>query len=507
MNFKELRRALRFHIGRVWIEATSFLPGFAGHPLYALAGRVAFHAVGRDRRLALANLRRAFPEASEASIREMARSVFIELLRNIFDVASAAHWTRKERDRRLKVEGLDLLKEALDAGRGVILMGAHQGAWELIPVALLDRGMTCTAVARPIREPRLDRWLNGHRKKLGINTLPGGGIFAAREARRILARGGVLGILLDQRVRRGGLIVPFFGRSARFSTGPIRLALESGAPILPVTIRRLGRSHLIRIGFAIQRPGADVPRRESVPGFTRRCVAELESMIRASPLEWAWIHPRWEEETGFEAPPAAVPQAKETATASREAAAPALGAVRAAVTMAVILGALSACSESKPPEAPPGGPSDVTSAMAGVRVRETVDGRLKWILTGDSAETNETTRETMITDLHVDFYNEKEEVYSVLTADTGVLRRSNNDMTGHGHVRVVTTDGDTLTTEQLDWDNRKGRVRTKEPFRLARPDGVIAGRGFDSDPGLRNYTTEDVRIDARGARSGSDEHP
>ena len=79
------------------------------------------------------------------------------------------------------------------------------------------------------------------------------------------------------------------------------------------------------------------------------------------------------------------------------------------------------------------------------------------------------------------------------------MQRSNNDMTARGHVVVITTKGDTLTTERLDWSSVQNRVKTDLPFRLGRPDGVFTGVGFESDPDLTHYTTQQVRIDARDA--------
>jgi LPS export ABC transporter protein LptC len=232
--------------------------------------------------------------------------------------------------------------------------------------------------------------------------------------------------------------------------------------------------------------------------MVRACVRELEAMIRCSPADWAWIHPRWPEERAPEAVRGAETRPADTAGPQ---AAPIVrtGAAACGMIGLTLLAALllSACGQTRPPQAERKDDPGLASALGEFRLRETVDGRLRWVLTADSADTFEPTNQTVVLHLRVDFYNDSADVYSVLTADRGVVQRSNNDMTARGNVRLVTRAGDTLTTEVLDWNNLSSRVRTTESFRLGRPGGVLTGVGFESDPGIRNYTTEDVRIDAR----------
>jgi KDO2-lipid IV(A) lauroyltransferase len=422
--------------------------------------------------------------------------VFQELLKNIFDVAAFPRWSAVVQERELSVQGVPHLKEALAAGRGALLIGCHQGAFELIPVALAREGFDVHAFSRPVAEPRLDRWLSEHREALGIRTLPRDGLTAALRARRLLGGGGIVAVLLDHKIRRGGVMVEFFGRPARFATGPIRLALATGAPIVPVRIgRRSDGRHEVTIGKPVPAADPTLPHSEQCRALLRSCVAELESMIRSSPAEWAWMHRRW-------------PSEGSPSSGKRTNRQPArlFGLRRAALTLALPAVLAAGCNVSKPPgETMTEEPAGPASAIGGFQLSETESGRLKWILRADSAETfDNALNQTIVTGVHVDFYDASRQVYSALTADEASVQSSTNDMSASGNVRVVTRDGDTLTTNTLEWNSAPGRVRTKDPFRLARPDAVLTGTGFESDPGLKNYTTEDVRIDARGGNSRPD---
>ena len=198
-------------------------------------------------------------------------------------------------------------------------------------------------------------------------------------------------------------------------------------------------------------------------------------MIREAPEQWAWFTPVG---AGAGAPG---------------------GRAGLLVALVALLGLGAGCGQKKAPAvvvSPTRVDTGPEATTHGFTTRESFDGRTKWILVADSAQTWDDRGQTILSNLRVDFYNADQVVYSVLTADQGAVYRSTNNVAASGHVHVTTTDGDTLTTEHLAWQNAAGRVQTDDPFRLARPDGVLTGTGFESDPGLKNYTTKDVTIDA-----------
>jgi KDO2-lipid IV(A) lauroyltransferase len=484
-SWTRLRRGARYHAGRVLLGAASRLPAPVGRTFGAFLGVAAWGVIARDRRIAEANLAAAHPDWSAGDVRRAARAAFAELGRNVFDVAAAPRWSPAVRQRRITVEGAEHLEAASAGGRGVLLFGGHQGAWELVAVALGDRGFRVTGLARPIREARLDRALDAHRAALGITTLKVGTLGAARAAHRALAGGGLLACLIDHRIRAGGRVVSFFGRPARFATGPFRLAAATDARLVPVQIRRGNDGgHVVVVHPPLPEPPRDRSPALRVAELVDAGVAALERMIAADPGGWAWMHPRWGR-----------PE-RAAAVAGRLQTAGFLAAALCAAALAVAGGA-AGCGESRTPTGEPPTTEGPSSVLAGLTLRETEDGRLRWILTADSSETWEQPNQTLVKRLHIDFYDPTGAVSSVLTSNEGLVLRSTNDLTARGNVRLVSKEGDTLTTERLDWNNLAGRLSTDLPFRLAGPDGALTGIGFETDPGLRNYTTKEVRIDGR----------
>jgi KDO2-lipid IV(A) lauroyltransferase len=475
-------RWLRYAAGRSAVGLLSGLPRPAGLGLGRFLGRIGHALVRRDRDILRHNLELVHPGWSDADRSDFGRRVFERLGENIFDVASLPRWTPDERRARIAVAGFEHLQAAIAAGRGVLLVGGHQGAWELVAPALVDRGVTVQGLSRPVREARLDAWLDDHRAAMGSRTIKVGTLAGARRAHRLLTGGGVLGLLIDHRVRRGGRWVEFFGRPSRFATGPARLAVATGAAMVPVAItRRDDGGHRVTIAPALAAPAAGSTSAR-VGVLLDAAVRALEAMIAPDPASWAWMHPRWGR---------ANPSMSERLSATPRTAMCLLFA-------ALLLGGTS-CGHRPTGDAPPPAPNAPSTILTGITLRETDQGKLRWILKADSSETFTQPNQTIARNIHVDFFDALGQPTSTLTADEGVVQRSNNDMTARGHVVVITTKGDTLTTERLDWSSVQNRVKTDLPFRLGRPDVVMTGVGFESDPDLTKYNTREVRIDARDA--------
>jgi KDO2-lipid IV(A) lauroyltransferase len=288
MTGKELRRILR-------ARAVQALPGLLdrlgearGRRICVGIGRAGHRLVGRDRRLARSNLARVYPGWSTRDVERTARRVFEEIGRNAFDFLRYPDLSEEERATLVAIEGREHLERALARGRGVVVVTGHLGCWELLAATLVREGVSLKALARPLREARLDAMLLEHRRRMGVETLSSQRL-PVRAVRHLRA-GGALGVLIDQRIRRGGVVVSFLDQPTRLTDAPARLALATGAVLLPTGIRRLP-DHRHRVTI---RPGRPVESSDTVAGLTRYLAGEIGVLIRSVPEQWMWIHPRWE---------------------------------------------------------------------------------------------------------------------------------------------------------------------------------------------------------------------
>jgi KDO2-lipid IV(A) lauroyltransferase len=290
------------------------LPHSAARACGGALGRLAHRLDRRHRRVALRNLALAFPELPPAARRRLAARCFRHFGAALCDLISADRFDPVEVCRRFSYEGWEHLDAAERLGKGVFLLGAHHGCWEISgrPIGLY-RG-TLHTIARPADNPYLERELSRLRARHGYEVIHKRG--AARRMLQVLRAGGRIGILPDQRVRpHEGILVPFFGHPALTTPVLARLSLRSGAPVVPVFAypEPRGRYRVVvrppilppatppaHASAAEAVEAADVPAggadssAEIVAALTRRYLEVIEREIRDHPHMWLWMHRRWD---------------------------------------------------------------------------------------------------------------------------------------------------------------------------------------------------------------------
>jgi len=256
-------------------------------------GLLAWALDGRHRRVAEGNMELALPEIGPAERRRLVRDCFRHFGAALCDAISSTRFDPVEICRHFTLEGWENLEAADRRGRGVFILSAHVGFWELVPpVVALYRG-AMSIVVRPADNPYLDRELRALRERFGNEVVPKRG--AARKMLERLRAGGRVGILIDQRVQpKEGIAVPFFGRPAQTSPVLARMSLRTGAAVVPVAAfpEPGGRYRLIARPAILPPEGAEDDD-ANVAALTRRYLEVAEEDIRAHPAQWLWMHRRW----------------------------------------------------------------------------------------------------------------------------------------------------------------------------------------------------------------------
>jgi Kdo2-lipid IVA lauroyltransferase/acyltransferase len=258
-----------------------------------LLGRLAFLVLGDRRRIAVANLRRAFPDLTEEDRMRIARRSFENFGVNFIELLLIPFVPKEEYAGRFPLEGRHIVDEALALKRGIIALVFHFANWEIMGVAGEIIGREIVVLARPMkRHARLNRFINSLRYSTGLRILPNAE--TAMEVMRLLKEEAVVAILSDQREKRSRAVyVEFFGEDVPTNKGTAMIAMKTKAPVIPC--------HLVRQGFLRYRVvfGEQLPmeRKGDLNGLiasnTRTINAVLESIIRQYPDEWFWVHRRW----------------------------------------------------------------------------------------------------------------------------------------------------------------------------------------------------------------------
>ena len=178
------------------------------------------------------NLEIAFPELSIAERRRLLHRAFGNLGRLLGVFSHFSNDNQRLQD-LIICEGLDHLRNAQAAGHGVILFTGHIGAWELSSFALSLFGHPLSFLVRRIDNPKIDAMVDRARTNLGNRTIDKRS--AAREMLAILREGDTLGILVDMNtLDREAIFVDFFNQPASTTFMVAKLALRTGAAVLPV---------------------------------------------------------------------------------------------------------------------------------------------------------------------------------------------------------------------------------------------------------------------------------
>jgi KDO2-lipid IV(A) lauroyltransferase len=288
-----MRERLEFWLVAAVARALGVLPRGLARLLANGLTAVLYRLLGRLRRVGLRNLELARPELTAAERERTLRGVFRHLGWLLVEFCRMDRYTPENTKNWLRTEGLEHYLAARARGRGVLVVTGHMGAWELSSYYHSLMGYPMGMVARPLDNRRLDTFVNAIRCRHGNRILCKDDF--ARGLLRAMKNGETVGILMDTNMTPPqGIFVDFFGVAACTASGLARIALKTGAAVLP--------------GFMLWEPeegryvlhfGEEIPVARSgdaerdIYTLTQAATAAIESWVRRYPDQWLWIHKRW----------------------------------------------------------------------------------------------------------------------------------------------------------------------------------------------------------------------
>ena len=293
---------LRRHSIREWLEfsavwllvfALGLMPRRMARQGGAWIGAAAFKLMGRLRRVGLRNLTLAYPEWEEQRRLATLRMVYRNLGYLLAEFCLMSGYSHEQASKFIEYDGLDHYLDAHERGKGVLVLTGHLGAWELSSFYHSLAGFPMGLVIRRLDNPLVDRFVNG------IRTLHGNRVIHkddfARGLISAMRSGETVGILMDTNMTPPqGVFVPFFGVQACTASGLARVALRTGAAVLPGFLLwdEARQKYVLRFGkpMDLLRTGeADADVLANTAAFT----AAIEGYVRANPEQWLWMHRRW----------------------------------------------------------------------------------------------------------------------------------------------------------------------------------------------------------------------
>lgn len=247
-----------------------------------LIGKIMWPIINFRRRIIVRNLRIACAPLEMAEAEKMARDSFIRSVANLLSSSISPKAKGGKIEDMLEMENPELLEEACAQGRGVVLLLAHMGNWELLTRMnhFFPNGTKSGAFYRPLNNLILNQ------RVLKMREASGTRLFSKRDSLHqvgaFLRDNGVIGILADQRVGQQGEVVSFFGRLTRVSPLPSLLVRRCKSEVLALSLRTVA-------------PGKWSARYHKVekPYRSENCMKALEQAMKVSMMDVFWLQERW----------------------------------------------------------------------------------------------------------------------------------------------------------------------------------------------------------------------
>lgn len=288
---KNLRYLLEYIFFKIIANFLRFLPRGGVLSLGSWAGDFIYYCVPIRKNIMVSHLQQAFPEKKPEEIYQIARNAYRSLAMNSFEHLCLPYLSKEGLISVVDMHNEELLQKGFERGKGIIFVGGHFGNWEYFGGAVSAKGYPIGYVVANIGNPYIDRMVNRHRKKTGIDILEKGmtmrGILKALRGNRSLA------MLMDQDAGNTGTFVNFFGRPCSAPKGPAIFALKTGATVLYVSSARQEDGRLKAVFEEVEVDYEAGPSEENINALMQRATEMLEASVREYPGQWFWMHRRW----------------------------------------------------------------------------------------------------------------------------------------------------------------------------------------------------------------------
>lgn len=262
---------------------------------YAIAhglGFSVFWLLKKERTKTVAHLKEAFgDEKTENEYIQIAQNVFIHLAKSAMDVLCFPRLNRSRIEKLVFNDGTEKLDEALSRGKGVIALTGHIGNWELLASYFRFLDYPGSLMGRRIYYEKFNDVLVYLRQCGLVST-----IYRDESPRKVLAAlkdNHVIGISADQDIDSlEGVFVPFFGKPTWTPIGPAKLALATGAAIVPAFMIHEGDQYRLYLEDAIL-PNLNVDKEKAIRQMTEAWSGIVEKYVQQFPDQWVWMHNRW----------------------------------------------------------------------------------------------------------------------------------------------------------------------------------------------------------------------
>ncbi len=279
-----------------WI-ASLLPPKFRGH-LGMCIGNFLFLIPSKRKKIALYNLRIAFPDKSFDELKKIARKSFQNLSIVFIETSAAEFFSEKDITKLIKINNIELVPQLLSQNKGLIFLSAHYGNWEYAAIAAgIYSKVPINVIVQKQKNKFVNKSITKTRTKFGNNVVPMNN--AARQIIHAIRKNEAIAMLVDQSAKFGkDNFIDFFTTPALTYDAPAELALRFRTPIVyGFAFRNQDFTYTIDLK---ELDFSDLSySKENIKILTRRHVEALEKQILKAPEQWVWEHKRWKHSVDY----------------------------------------------------------------------------------------------------------------------------------------------------------------------------------------------------------------
>lgn len=290
-RLKRFRHYLEYLVIRFLFGFAAIWPIRLNQRFGAAIGALAWRLAKKDRSIARYQVDFSFPELSDKEREDLVRETFRNLGVTLFETLAMERF-RRERDRWITLDGEEVVREAHQMGRGVILVFGHLANWELLSIVCEMLDIEGIIVTSQIGAKRTDTLLMENRRSKGVVPIHRGEKTLPLSIAKCFKQNRFFLSAIDQDMYVPSVFVDFFGRKASTPKNIAVLAQRYKAPVVSVFSARMddGRH---RFSFRLLSKAPYRGGEEEITDLTQLYTRTLEDHIRSYPAQWVWHHRRW----------------------------------------------------------------------------------------------------------------------------------------------------------------------------------------------------------------------
>ncbi|MEO8287611.1 MAG: hypothetical protein ABI670_14380 [Chloroflexota bacterium] len=299
-----MMKVARIFIGRI--------PPRVGHPLAAVMGEFAYRIASKSRRAAISNIGHVMGPTPRRKLKKAVRHVFHNVARNYYELCRAPDMTDADIDRMIDFDaaGWERIMAIHNQGRGVLMVSAHYGSFDMVTQVLARHGLPVTVLVAQIKPAWLSDFLTDLRADRGLDLImvdeeegPGVNLGALKQSVSLLRNGGTLGVVADRNLEQRGVTVKFFGHDTVVAAGAAKMSLRTRVPIVIGIARRLNNYRFSLTWDEPIEPQGSASNEADVRVLLQKIFDRFEYHIGQNPEQWGLLQPVWPrpEEAGEQA--------------------------------------------------------------------------------------------------------------------------------------------------------------------------------------------------------------